>query len=129
MHYRYQSTDYRTLPDRIRLSDGSTRTSLNELSEVELTALGIEFIEGNYPEPPTVPSPLTHKQFMDRFTDTELAGIMVAAKSSIELELWFKRFEMAQDIRVDDPQTISGVNALETAGLIAEGRAVEILHG
>jgi hypothetical protein len=127
MYYRYQSTDYPTLPDRIRLSDGSTRTSLNELSEAELTALGIEFIEGDYPEPPIAPAPLTHKQFMDRFTDSELAGIMTAAKSSIELELWFKRFEMAQDIILSDPQTISGVNALETAGLIATGRATEIL--
>jgi hypothetical protein len=129
MYYRYQNTDYQTLPERIRLNDGSTRTSLNELSEAELIALGIEFIEGDYPVPPIQPTPLTHKQFMDRFTDTELAAIMTAAKSSIELELWFKRFEMAQDILLNDPQTISGVNALETAGLIAEGRATEILNG
>jgi len=129
MYYRYQNTDYQTLPERIRLSDGSTRTSLNELSEAELTALGIEFIDGDYPVPPVAPVPLTHKQFMDRFTDSELAAIITAAKSSIELELWFKRFEMAQDILLNDPQTIAGVNALETAGLIAEGRAAEILHG
>jgi hypothetical protein len=128
MYYRYQNTDYQTLPERIRLADGSTRTSLNELSEVELTALGIEFIDGDYPTPVIV-TPLTHKQFMDRFTDSELAAIMTAAKSSIELELWFKRFEMAQDILLTDPQTIAGVNALEAAGLIAEGRATEILNG
>lgn len=53
--------------------------------------------------------------------------IMTAAKNSIELELWFKRFELAQDIRVDDPQTINGVNALEVLGLIDQGRAIEIL--
>jgi hypothetical protein len=129
MYYRYQTVDYPTLPERIRLADGSTRTSLNELSEAELTALGIEFIEGDYPAPPVASTPLTHKQFMDKFTDAELAEIMTAAKSSIELELWFKRFEMAQDILLTDPQTIAGVNALETAGLIAEGRATEILHG
>jgi hypothetical protein len=129
MYYRYQNTDYPILPDRIRLADGSTRTSLNELSDPELTALGIEFIDGDYPVPPVAPVPLTHKQFMDKFTDVELATIMTAAKSSIDLELWFKRFEMAQDILLNDPQTISGVNALETAGLIAEGRATEILHG
>jgi hypothetical protein len=129
MYYRYQNTDYQTLPDRIRLSDGSTRTSLNELSEAELIALGIEFMDGDYPVPPIQPTPLTHKQFMDKFTDAELAAIMTAAKSSIELELWFKRFEMAQEILLTDQQTISGVNALETAGLIAEGRATEILNG
>jgi len=129
MYYRYQNTDYPTLPDRIRLADGSTRTSLDEYSEAELMTFGIEFIEGDYPVIPTAPTPLTHKQFMDRFTDSELATIMTAAKSSVELELWFKRFEMAQDILLTDPQTISGVNALETAGLIAEGRATEILHG
>jgi len=54
MFYRYQSTDYRILPDRIRLPDGSTRTSLNDLSEAELTALGIEILEGTYPPPPTI---------------------------------------------------------------------------
>jgi hypothetical protein len=129
MYYRYRNTDYQTLPDRIRLNDGSTRTSLNELSETELTALGIEFIEGDYPVPPIQPTPLTHKQFMDRFTDSELAAIMTAAKANIELELWFKRFEMAQDIILTDPQTVAGVNALETVGLIGEGRASEILNG
>jgi hypothetical protein len=129
MYYRYQNTNYPNLPDRIRLADGSTRTSLNELSEAELLAMGIEFIEGDYPVPPTQPTPLTHKQFMDRFTDTELATIMTAAKSSIELELWFKRFEMAQEIILSDPQTVTGVHALETAELIAEGRAAEILNG
>jgi hypothetical protein len=129
MYYRYQTTNYPTLPNRIRLNDGSTRTSLDEYSYAELMAFGIEFIEGNYPAPPVAPVPLTHKQFMDKFTDSELAAIMTAAKSSIELELWFKRFEMAQDILLNDPQTISGVNALETAGLIATGRASEILNG
>lgn len=126
MYYRYQSTDYRTLPDRIRLSDGSTRTSLNELNGINLILMGIEIIDGDYPHSEPA-QPLTHKQFMDRFTDAELAGIIAASKSSVELELWFKRFEMAQEIRIDDPQTIFGVTALEGFGLIAEGRANEIL--
>jgi len=129
MYYRYQNTDYQTLPGRIRLADGSTRTALDEYSYAELMTFGIEFIDGDYPAPPVAPTPLTHKQFMDRFTDSELAAIMTAAKSSIELELWFKRFEMAQEIILSDPQTVTGVNALETAGLIATGRATEILHG
>jgi hypothetical protein len=126
MYYRYQNVNYPTLPTRIRLADGSTRTSLHEYSFAELMTFGMEFIDGDYPIPAT---PLTHKQFMDRFTDSELAAMMTAAKSSIELELWFKRFEMAQEILLTDPQTISGVNTLETAKLIAVGRASEILNG
>ena len=32
-------------------------------------------------------------------------------------------------IDLDDPRTVAGVNALETYGLIATGRAAEILSG
>lgn len=38
--YSYQGQEPATLPSRIRLSDGSTRTSLNELNSEELQSLG-----------------------------------------------------------------------------------------
>lgn len=48
MLYSYQSQEPRLLPNRIRLSDGFTRTSLNELSSSELLSLGFT---GPYTKP------------------------------------------------------------------------------
>lgn len=48
MLYSYQSQEPQLLPNRVRLSDGSTRTSLNELSSTELLALGFT---GPYTQP------------------------------------------------------------------------------
>ena len=70
---------------------------------------------------------LTKLQYMDRFTDVELAGIYTAAKSVVQIEVWLEKFKIAQEINLDDPATITGVEALELGGLIGEGRAAEIL--
>jgi hypothetical protein len=40
MLYSYQTQEPTKLPERIKLSDGSTRTSLSQLSEQELLSLG-----------------------------------------------------------------------------------------
>lgn len=79
------------------------------------------------PEEPVVVVPLTKLAFIDRFTDAELLAIRTAAKTVPEVELWLWRFERAEDIDLSDQRTISGVQGLETAGLLAEGRAAEIL--
>lgn len=48
MLYSYQAQEPKSLPSRIRLSDGSTRTSLHELSSSELLSLGFT---GPYTKP------------------------------------------------------------------------------
>lgn len=48
MLYSYQAQEPRSLPSRVRLSDGSTITSLNELSSSELISLGFT---GPYTKP------------------------------------------------------------------------------
>ena len=73
------------------------------------------------------PGRLTHKQFLERFTDTEITAILTARAASIPLEKWWVRFEKSQTVILEDPQTIAGVNALEISGLIATGRAKAIL--
>jgi hypothetical protein len=70
---------------------------------------------------------LTKLQYMSRFTDAELAAIYTAAKASVQVEVWLDKFKLAQEIDLTDPQTIAGVQALEAAGLLAAGRAAEIL--
>jgi hypothetical protein len=70
---------------------------------------------------------ISHLAFMDRLTDAEFAGILLAAKESVEVEVWLKKFDAAGEIDLADERTIAGVHALESAGLLGEGRAVEIL--
>lgn len=92
--------------------------------------LGKKLVNGVWEDytPPTVRKAiLTKLEYMDRFTDAELAGIYTAAKSSVQVEVWLEKFKLATDINIDDPRTIDGLQALEAAGLLAAGRAAEIL--
>jgi hypothetical protein len=70
---------------------------------------------------------LTKLEYMMRFTDAELAAIYTAAKQSVQVEVWLEKFKLAQEINLADTQTIAGVQALESAGLLDAGRAAEIL--
>ncbi len=76
---------------------------------------------------------LTKLEYMNRFTDSELAAIYGAAKVSPAVEVWLKKFEMAtpdadgKAIDLGDPRTIAGLQALEAATLLGAGRATEIL--
>lgn len=97
----------------------------------------LEFVEANYPnhyrqvEQTAVQQPkrhLTKLEFLDRFTDVELAGILDAAKVSTLIAVWVKKLDVATEIHLYDERTIYGVNALETAGLLGQGRAAEILE-
>lgn len=69
----------------------------------------------------------THLEFMRRLTDEELAMIYGAARQSPALEVWLEKFKMAREISLDDPEIVQGVTVLEQMGLLAEGRAAEVL--
>ena len=73
------------------------------------------------------PRRLTHKGFSDRFTDAEMQAVLAAAETNAALKTWWEKFKLASDINLDDPATQGGVQALEIAGLIGEGRAAEVL--
>ena len=93
------------------------------------------FVEVHYPNDyellpevvSTIKAPITKLEYMNRFTDAELAGIYTAAKAVIQIEIWLEKFKLATEIDLTDSRTIAGVQALEAAGLIGEGRAAEIL--
>lgn len=76
---------------------------------------------------PVAITKLTKLEYMNRFTDTELAGIYTAAKVSIDVEVWLEKFKLATEIDLTDERTIAGLRTLEAAGLLVEGRAAEIL--
>lgn len=79
------------------------------------------------PPPPAGPRILTHLQYMNRFTMTELRNIYTAAKSVVDVEIWLDKFKMATDVNLDDPVTIAGLQAMEEANLLEPGRAATIL--
>lgn len=76
---------------------------------------------------------VTKQQFIDRMTPAEMAGILGAARQSVAIEAWLFRFNSVTpdpdgtSIDLRDPRTIAGVQSLEAAGLLAAGRAAEIL--
>lgn len=83
-------------------------------------------VEEVFGAPPVVRQ-LSKLDYMKRFADEELSAIYSAAKVNVMVEIWLEKFRLAEYINLDDPKTQDGVHALEAAGLIAPGRAVEVL--
>jgi hypothetical protein len=81
------------------------------------------------PDAVPVPAPrlLTHEQFIRRFTPAEWEAMTAAARASTAMDAWMRRFTLATVVSLDDPATAAGVQALELAGILAAGRADEIL--
>ncbi len=77
----------------------------------------------------TVPAPrlMTHEQFIQRFTSAEWEAMTGAARANAAMDAWMRRFSLARVVNLDDPATQAGVQALEIAGLLAAGRADEVL--
>ena len=109
-----------------------------------------EFMQANYPKGSyrlvqpvdAAPAPedrrITKLAFRNRFTKAEKAGIEFAAlddptapiaqrQQAAALRADLKDQEQATFIDLDDEDTRTGVLTLEAVGLIASGRAVEIL--
>lgn len=70
---------------------------------------------------------ITQLAFLRRFTDAERVAIRTAAKSNAQVEDYLDLLAKSQDVDLTDPLTVGGVQALEAGGLIATGRAAEIL--
>ena len=71
--------------------------------------------------------PWTKKEFLLKFTPSEYAAIIAATKVNPLLDYYWQLFMVAENVLKTDPATIAGINALEGAGMLAAGRAAEIL--
>ena len=82
------------------------------------------------PDAVPVPAPrlLTHERFIQRFTPSEWEAMTAAARSNAAMDAWMRRFSLATFVSIEDPATVSGVHALELAGILAPGRATEVLN-
>lgn len=82
------------------------------------------------PDPgPQVRTRLTVREFREQFTMSEKAAIHTAAMSDGAIAAYLADVASAQFVELDFQQTIDSVQALETAGLIGPGRAVQVLTG
>lgn len=85
--------------------------------------------------------PLTKYQFRQRFTFPErvaidqfnggayLASDALTSEQKAGMTTMLEDYKAATEVRLDDPATISAVQMYEGFGLIAPGRAGEILNG
>lgn len=70
---------------------------------------------------------LTRLDFLRRFTEAEMQAIVTAADTNAMLKAALLKWQTAEGIVLTDPETIAGVQALEIAGLLAAGRAAQVL--
>lgn len=74
---------------------------------------------------------LTKLAFIGRIGN-EFAGILTAAKSNVQVELFVRMLDWATpdpdgtSVDLDDPRVVDALTTLEAAGLIGAGRALEI---
>jgi hypothetical protein len=113
----------------VRLADGAVIPA--DPQNRDRAAFEAWLTEGGVPEPfeePVVPPPrvLTVLQFRDRLTAEEELGITAAGMTSPAVRVWLDRLAAAQEINLDDPRTVAGLQQMEAAGLLAPGRGTEI---
>ena len=109
--------------EAIRRSSNAAESAVDALTDVG----SVQTFTWSIDVAVAAPRRLTHKGFSDRFTDAEMQAILAAAETNAALKTWWEKFKLARDINLDDPATQGGVQALEIAGLIGEGRAAEVL--
>lgn len=91
---------------------------------------GVVITELSRPPAPAPATRITSRyKFLNRFTMTELAAILTAAKTDAIVEAVIKKLESVRDneVDLDDPQTSGGVDTLIAKGIIDPSRRSDIL--
>lgn len=100
-------------------------TDFPDVPEIGWTFDGTTFIPPVDYEPVKI---ITKLALRNRFTYSEKIALQTALASSIPLQVWFADYEVSTFVDLARPDTIAGITYLETAGLIASGRASQILN-
>lgn len=90
---------------------------------IALDAEKVSLVASGQYMPPTI----SKSEFLHRFTATERTAILTASKSSIVVEGYLFLIQARDTIELSDPEISSGVRLIEQAGIIAAGRASQIL--
>lgn len=76
---------------------------------------------------PVVRPAISKREFLKLFTPAEYAAIKTAANSNAQVDYFWQQFLLADFISLDDPDIAAGLSTIEAAGLLAAGRAAEIV--
>lgn len=76
--------------------------------------------------PPPDSRTISRGDFVARLTLPELAALAAAQQGSPAIAALVLRVQTADVIRLDHPDTIAGLDALVSAGVLASGRPAEI---
>lgn len=68
-------------------------------------------------------------EFLRRLTQQERIAIRALARNNPVVEDYEALLKGTPRVRNDDPDVVGGLTMLEAAGVLAPGRAAEILHG
>jgi hypothetical protein len=79
---------------------------------------------GGAPPPPTV---LTFNQLISRLTPQEQGALGAAALANPQILLWFGMGAAANSVNLLDPQTRTGMDVLEAAGVLSSARCDAVL--
>lgn len=96
-----------------------------EVVERDMTPEEIAAIPQPVPPPPIRVVPAL--AFLERLTADERIMIRRAARANEGLGDWLDMLRAAQEVDLDDPRTISGMNAMVNAGLLSPKRRDEVL--
>jgi len=114
------------------LTDSDTEPAWPDHTAVDVTGVfmgpGWALTGGEWTAPTAVVDrTITPYALKARMTAAERIGIRTVAKSSAEVEDFQDMLDSARIIDLDDPALAGGLAALEAAGLLAAGRAAEVL--
>lgn len=84
-------------------------------------------VAAEQPEPVPQPRTITQRAFMRRMTSTERRNILTAARTDVAVEDAYAMLRAGLTVDLSDSLTVEFVHDIETSGLIAEGRAAQIL--
>jgi hypothetical protein len=98
------------------------------LAEAE-NLVGMGFFPYAPPSPPPPPQTLEKIDFLRLFTSEELANILAAAETNPLVAVYQYKLANSTVVSLSDPDVVNGLPLMELAGLLAPGRAVQILAG
>lgn len=103
--------------------------SMIEIDTYDILKLGNTYANGTFTPPLVVlPNTITKLALLNRMTDAEFIGIITAAKTDAEIDLWKTRFDSTNTIDLDDgSRVVAGFPMLVTKGLLTQERATKIL--
>lgn len=116
----------------IAVSESALSSNWIEILENQACSIGWRYEDGEFiyaePEPVIEPIRITKLAFKQRLTQTERIAIRAAASSNPVVYDFLDILDSATFVDLQRQDTIDGINAMESAGLLAVGRATEILN-